>query len=72
MTDRAGDLLAIRLAQMRDPAAAVSRSIENGWQGVFDDDKPANGKPRGPTYGERSDNTFDAFTAKLAVQPFGS
>ena len=37
MTAKAADLLLKRLATMRDPVAAVERSIVNGYQGVFED-----------------------------------
>jgi hypothetical protein len=39
LTSHAAELLAERLTGMRDPPAAVRRSIENGWTGVFEDDR---------------------------------
>lgn len=56
MTSKAGELMATRLAQMRDPMAAVLRSIENGWQGVFEDERK-NGQA------SRSVETTDAWIA---------
>jgi DNA-binding MarR family transcriptional regulator len=40
ITAEAAVMLAAKLGKMRDPPAAVRRSIENGWTGVFEDDKP--------------------------------
>jgi DNA-binding IscR family transcriptional regulator len=68
MTARAGELLAKRLAEMRDPSAAVLRSIENGWQGVFEDDRVTPFPNRRQNDGERLDHHLDALKARLAIQ----
>ena len=68
MTDHAGALLAKRLAQMRDPASAVARSIENGWTGVFEDSAVTHYPAKRHNDGERLDAHLDALKARLAVQ----
>jgi hypothetical protein len=59
ITAEAAAMLATKLGKMRDPPAAVRRSIENGWTGVFEDDRQE------PTHGQtsRSSTGLDAFLA---------
>jgi len=45
MTPQAGKLMAAKLAGFADPRAAVARSIENGWTGVFENTHPPNVVP---------------------------
>lgn len=39
MTTKAAEIMLKKLAAMRDPVAAVEKSIMNGYQGVFEDDR---------------------------------
>lgn len=74
MTPRAGKILAEKLASMTDPGAAVLTAIERGWLSAFEVSPHPNvtnmTRHRGPSYAERLDASFDALTARLAVQPF--
>lgn len=67
MTPRAAELLAAKLDRMHDPGAAVLRSIENGWQGVFEE-KGNITKIRGQSNAEQLDDHFAGLKKRLTLQ----
>lgn len=68
MTPRAGELMARKLAGIRDPVAAAETSIRRGWLDVFEDDKVHPFPSKRQSDAERLDDHLADLQARLAVQ----